>query len=171
MATLRIESVEFSKRTLTLQTPDSGEAYKFHATFEPGEYEIKLSKKKRSLDANAYAWVLIDKLAEAVRLDKLAVYRDAIKHIGGVSEVVCVQDRAVESLCEKWSKNGLGWQSETFPSKIEGCTNVVLYYGSSTYNTAQMSRLIDYVVQDCRAVGVETKPDEEIKSLLEEWNG
>ena len=31
-----------------------------------------------------------------------------------------------------WEHNGLGWVTEILPSKIAGCVNVVLYYGSST---------------------------------------
>lgn len=132
---------------------------------------IKKHREKRSLDANAYCWVLIDKLSQATGLPKAEVYRQAIKNIGGVSETVCVQDRALNKLCEGWEHNGIGWQAETFPSKIDGCTNVTLYYGSSTYDTAQMSRLIDHITQDCKSVGIETMTPEELSRLVEAWNG
>lgn len=131
--------------------------------------EVKPYREKRSLDANAYFFVLADKLAAKLNLSKEEVYRNAIKDIGGVSETVCVKTRAVERLCEGWSQNGIGWQTETFPSKIDGCTNVILYYGSSTYDTEQMSRLIDHIVQDCRAVGIETRTPDEIANLLSMW--
>ena len=75
----------------------------------------------------------------------------------------------MKQLCEAWSKNGIGWQTDTFPSKIEGCTNVILYYGSSTYDTAQMSRLINLILDECRQVGIEVKSEEEINSLLNSW--
>lgn len=132
---------------------------------------IKIDKfrEKRSLDANAYAWVLMDRLAEKLSVTKEEIYRKIIKEIGGVSEIVCVKKAAVESLCEKWSGNGIGWQTETMPSKIDGCMNVILYYGSSTYDTAQMSRLIENIIQDCEAVGIETKTDEEIANMLSLW--
>lgn len=133
--------------------------------------EIKEYKERRSLDANAYFFVLADKLAEKLNITKEEIYRNAIKNIGGVSETVCVKNKAVERLCEGWRKNGLGWQTDTFPSKIEGCTNVILYYGSSTYDTAQMSRLIDNIVQDCKAVGIETRTPNEIANLLSIWEG
>lgn len=133
------------------------------------ELTVKRYRVKRSLDANAYAWVLIDKIAQRMRMSKVDVYRDHIRHIGGVSETVCVQDRAVEKLTEAWSKNGIGWQTETFPSKISGCTNVTLYYGSSTYDTTQMSALIDALVQSCKALGIETMPEAELKSLMEAY--
>ena len=131
--------------------------------------EIKPYRAKRSLDANAYFFVLADKLAEKLNTTKEEIYRNAIRDIGGVSETVCVKNKAVERLCEGWIRNGLGWQTETFPSKIEGCTNVILYYGSSTYDTAQMSRLIDNIVQECKAQGIETATPNEIANLLSLW--
>jgi hypothetical protein len=132
---------------------------------------IKIAKatKRRSLDANAYCFVLIGKIAEKTNVPKEEVYRKAIKEIGGNYDVVCVQDKAVEALCESWRKMGLGWQAETFPSKLDGCTNVTLYYGSSTYDVSTMSRLIDNIVQDCKALGIETKSSEELESLLGAW--
>lgn len=130
---------------------------------------VKRFRQRRSLDANAYAWVLIDKIAERMKLPKEAVYRDHIRALGGVSETVCVQDRAVDRLIQAWGKNGLGWQTETFPSKIAGCTNVTLYYGSSTYDTAQMSGLIDALVQSCKAIGIETMPQEQLDSLMRSY--
>lgn len=133
------------------------------------EVTVKKYRKGRSLDANAYAWVLIDKIARRLRLSKAEVYRNTIRTIGGVSETVCVVDKAVDRLCQVWSRNGLGWQTETFPSKIEGCTNVILYYGSSSYDTEQMSALIDFLVQECKALGIETMPPEELESLINNY--
>ena len=131
--------------------------------------EIKQYKERRSLDANAYFWVLCDKLATALRKSKTEIYREYIKDIGGVSETVCVKNAAVERLCEGWSKNGIGWQTETFTSKIEGCTNVVLYYGSSTFSTAQMSMLLDLVIQDCHEQGIATDTPEQIAEMKARW--
>lgn len=139
--------------------------------FEKLSVEIKPFRERRSLDANAYFFVLADKLAEKLNTTKEEIYKNAIKEIGGVSETVCVKNQAVERLCEGWCQNGIGWQTDTFPSKLEGCTNVILYYGSSTYDTAQMSRLIDNIVQDCKAVGIETRTPDEIASLLSMWEG
>ena len=132
---------------------------------------IKVGKKRkqRSLDANAYCFVLIDKLAAKLGLTKEEVYRQAIREIGGVSEVVCVQNIALDTFCRMWSCNGLGWQTETFPSKVPDCTNVIVYYGSSEYDTAQMSRLIDRIVDDCKEQGIETMPQAELDSLLNSW--
>lgn len=133
------------------------------------EFTLKKYRKKRSLDANAYAWVLIDKLSKRMNRTKTDVYIDAVKDVGGNTDIVCVQDKAVDKLREGWNKNGIGWVTETTPSKLEGCTNVILYYGSSTFDTAQMSRMIDNLIQDCQAVGIETMPPDELAALLEGW--
>ena len=133
------------------------------------EITVKKYRKKRSLDCNAYAWVLIDKLAAKLNLPKVDVYRELIRSIGGVSQTVCVMNNAVDALIEGWRHNGLGWFGETFPSKIDGCTNVILYFGSSTYDTKQMSALIDYLVETCKMQGIETATPEEIAKYKEEW--
>ena len=127
--------------------------------------EIKEKKEKRTREANAYAWVLLDKLAEKTHISKEDIYRDLIKNIGGNSEIVCVQNKAVERLCDGWRKNGIGWVSDTLPSKIDGCTNVILYYGSSTYDSSQMHRLIELIVQECKQQDIETLTPEELERL------
>lgn len=152
-------------------TASDPEAVRFALTFEPGDYTISRAKRKRSLDANAYCWVLIDKIAAVMRLGKEEVYRNAIRDIGGNSEIICVPDKAVDTLRRCWEQNGLGWQMETMPSKLPGCTNAVLYYGSSAYDSRQMSILIDRLIQDAAALGIETMPPDRLKSLLEAWNG
>ena len=131
--------------------------------------EIKEHREKRSLDANTYCWVLLDKLAQATRLPKTEIYRKAIKEIGGVSDTVCVLEKAADRLEKGWACNGIGWFTERWESRLAGCVNVTLYYGSSVYDTAQMSRLIDYIVQDCKALGIETLPPDRLAALKEDW--
>ena len=130
---------------------------------------IKKHRERRSLDANAYAWLLMDKLAEVTAVPKSDVYRREVKDVGGNTEIVCVREIAVQKLCDGWQKNGIGWQTDVIDSKIDGCKNVVLYYGSSTFDTKQMSRLIDNIVQDCKALGIETLTPQQLDALKEEW--
>ena len=138
------------------------------------EYVMTIDKvrKKRSLDANAYFWVLADKLATAQGLPGTTeIYRHYIKEIGGNREFVCVRSEAADKLCAGWERGGLGWLTERFPSKVAGCVNVILFYGSSTYDTAQMSRLIELAVQDCEAIGIDVATPAERALLLERWEG
>ena len=131
----------------------------------PWELELKKVKKRRSLDANAYAWVLIDRLAARLGTSKEEVYRETIRNIPGVSEIVCCRQSAAHSLMETWKGRGIGWQAEEMPSKIKGCVNVVLYYGSSVYDSRQMSALIDELVRECHEQRIETMGPEEIRRL------
>lgn len=128
-------------------------------------------KPKRSLDANAYAWVLIGKIAEKTNIPKTEVYKDAIREIGGNYDVVCIKSEAVDTLRNAWERNGIGWLTEITYSKLKGCTNVLLYYGSSSYDQHQMSRLIENLTQDCDALNIDTKSQAEIDSLLSSWGG
>ena len=137
-----------------------------------GEIDIKIKKffKHRSLDANAYMWVLIDKLSVATATPCRDIYFDQLKNVGGNMEQYCSVPGAIDKLCELWKQEGhtgWGWPFERYPSKIDGCENVKLWYGSSTFDTATMSRLLSNLVQDCKACGIETLPPDELKSLLE----
>lgn len=130
---------------------------------------IKEHKQKRSLNSNSYAWTLIDKLAEKLRIAKTDIYRSYVREIGGNNWLVCVQDKALDDLIRTWSAHGIGWFAETEKSKLEGCTNVRLYYGSSEYDTVQMSRLIELIVQDCKTYDIETLTPAEIERMNAEW--
>ena len=131
--------------------------------------EVKQWRERRSLEANAYAWVLIDKIAEATQQGRTEVYRSYIRDVPGNSQLVCVPTKAVSRLIQGWSHNGLGWITDTMPSKLPECTNVQLYYGSSTYDTKQMSALIDLIVQDAKDLGIETLTPVELARMKEEW--
>ena len=131
---------------------------------------VKQYRKKRSLDANSYFWVLCNKLSEKTRLPKDEIYRSAIKNIGGNSYISPVLVEEKENAIKMWESHGLGWVCEdTGSSKVKGCTNIIFYAGSSFYDTEQMSRLIDNIVQDCKAVGIETMTPDQLQILKEEW--
>lgn len=132
------------------------------------KYEVKEYKQKRSLDSNAYCWVLLGKLQDKLKISKEDIYKALIKEIGSY-EVIPVKNDAVTRFRQAWSKNGLGWITETTKSKLEGFTNVIAYYGSSSYNTEEMTRLIELIIQECRQLDIETKTKAEIDSLLENW--
>lgn len=130
--------------------------------------EAKKYRKKRSLDANAYCWVLINKLAEKLNLKPIEVYRKAIYEIG-VREIIPVKNEAVARYKEVWQNNGLGWLCETVPSKLNGYTNVIAWYGSSVYDSKEMSRLVDSIVDECKLQNIETMTPAELKRLKEAW--
>lgn len=133
------------------------------------DIEAKKHRNKRSLDANAYCWTLLGKLSEKMNIKPADIYKMEIKDIG-VYEVLPIKDAAVEKFVQAWQKNGIGWICEVIgKSKIEGYTNIKAYYGSSTYDTKEMSRLIDSIVYDCKMQGIETATPEELARLKEAW--
>lgn len=134
------------------------------------DLEVKEHRKKRSLDANAYCWVLINKIADALRITPVEIYRQAIQNVGGNYEVLPVKEEAAEHFKQVWQAQGLGWPCvDMGKSKIDGYRNLRAYYGSSTYSTSQMAQLIDALLQDCRALDIEVKSEEEIASILGAW--
>lgn len=141
-----------------------------HKTGRLYDMEIKEHRKKRSLDANAYAWVLINKIADALRITPKEIYRQAIQGIGDNCEIIPIKEEAAEHFKQIWEAQGLGWPCiDMGKSKIDGYRNLRAYYGSSTYDTRQMSILIDNLVQDCKALDIETMPPERLAALMEGW--
>lgn len=130
---------------------------------------IKEFRKMRSRDANRYLWLLCNKLSVKVGALPEEIYRHYIPDVGDNSDTICAPDAAVKRFREWWEARGLGWCTEIMASKIPGCTNVICYYGSSTYDTKQMARLIDLVVEDCKQQGIETLPPEELERMALEW--
>lgn len=134
------------------------------------DLEVKEHREKRSLDANAYAWVLIHKLAAVMRLTPEEVYLNAVLNVGDNFTPMCVRLQDVERFKRSWQSNGLGWPVlDLGISQVPGCRNLMAYHGSSTFDTAQMSRLIDGLVQDCKALDIETLSEEKLSLLKESW--
>ena len=133
------------------------------------QYEIKEHKRKRSLDANSYCWVLCKKIADVLRITKEEVYRKAINEVGKF-EILPIKDEAVRTFINAWSSKGIGWICEVLnKSKLDGYTNVIAYYGSSIYDTKEMSILIDNIVQEAKQLDIETMTPDEIENLKSLW--
>lgn len=135
--------------------------------------ELKKWRKKRSLDANSYCWTLCDKIAKELCKDgtivtKEDVYKDAILQIGSFEPFI-VQEKTYMNFKRIWEKQGLGFLVQEV-SKKDKCIKVNGYYGSSTYNTKEMSLLIECIVELAKTLNIETKPQSEIDSLLKEWD-
>ena len=132
---------------------------------------VKEHQKKRSLDANAYAWVLINKLADVLRITPLEIYRQAILNVSGNYEVIPIKEEAVDHFQKIWEAQGLGWPCvDMGKSKLDGYRNLRAYYGSSTFSVSQMQVFIDNLAQDCKALNIETMTPDKLALLMEEWN-
>lgn len=154
----------------------------FRAEFQnlkdvPVDVEIKKHRNKRSLDANAYFWVLAGKLSAElttakVRVSPNDVYRSYVREIGGNYDVIPVREDRLEHWDRVWCAGHDGRMTvDMGPCRnLDGYHNVRTYIGSSDYDTSQMSRLIDLIVQDCKEHGIETLTPDKLDAMKEEWN-
>jgi hypothetical protein len=158
--------------TLTVRsTADLAEVSEAAVSLKKGkewEVEFKPIRKKRSLSANAYAWVLMDKLAQKLGTTKAAVYREHVR-VYGTFQVLRLNREALGRFEELWTRNGLGWIVEYICGRDHATVEVMAYPGTSTYTTAEMARFIDGLVTECREQGIETMEPGKLKSLVEAW--
>lgn len=136
----------------------------------PVEISIKKAVKHRSLEANRYAWVLIDQIAVKTNRTRSEVYRHAIREIGGVSQDMMIKTAAIPLFTQIWEAKGLGNQIELVDTEEEtGWSSIRIFYGSSTYDTAQMSALLDSLIQEAEAQGIPTITPKEEARMLGKW--
>jgi len=135
------------------------------------DYTVSIDKyhEPRSLTANAYLWVLLDKIAEKLGSTKEQTYKAVITTVG-VFEMLPIKKEAVAEFKRRWESKGLGWVCEELrESKLKGYTTVMAYYGSSTYNSKEMSRLLDYVVEEAKELGIDVRTPEQIEEMKRLW--
>ena len=126
--------------------------------------EIEVKRKKRSKNANAYYWSLLQELCFELNLDLIQEYRKRVKELG-ICQTFELDTKNVPTFVYLWEDRGIAY----FTEKVEENGNKTIinaYYGSSSYNSKQMSRLIDNLVQDCRSVGIQTLEDRDIEDLI-----
>lgn len=126
--------------------------------------EIEVKKKKRSKNANSYLWKLLQELCEEMNIDVIGEYRRRVKELG-IFKQWEIDTLNVPTFEKLWQDRGIAW----FTEKVEEVgekTIINAYYGSSSYNSKQFSRLLDNLVQDCRSVGIKTLEDIELEELI-----
>lgn len=141
------------------------------------EIDIRKAHRHRSLEANAYCWALIDQITRKLQIRepkagwrKEEVYRNAIRQIGGVSKEIYILSEALPVFKKAWEKDGLGNQVELVSEEKEtGWCCVTVYFGSSQYDTQQMSQLINNLIQDAEALGIPTITPKEEEKMLQRW--
>lgn len=127
--------------------------------------EIKVHRERRSFDANAYMWVLLTKMAAVLHTTKDELYLLVLERYGVFTHVI-VKPEVVERVKQEWRT-----VRELGEVTINGKTGVQLqcYFGSSTYNTKEMSTLIDGVVSECKELDIETLTPKELALLKQDW--
>ena len=126
--------------------------------------EVYTKRKKRSKSSNNYYWTLLQQLCEELNIDVIEEYKKRVKELG-IFQTFELSNENVPTFVRLWEEKGIAF----FTEKVEEIGNKTIinaYYGSSSYNSKQMSKLIDNLVQDCRSVGIQTLEDIEIEELI-----
>ena len=132
---------------------------------EDKEFEIKPYRKARTNRQNSYYWVLIAKLADKLRLSKIELHNQMLRDYG---QPYIIEGEQVYSMFPDTEETEAKLLREEF-FHVAPTTNVRsgakhnyrayrLLRGSSTYNTEEMSILLDGLIQEAKNVGVETLP-------------
>lgn len=129
------------------------------------DIEIKEHKEHRSLSANAYAWLLQDKISKALNRRIDDIHNEMVLQYG-VLETFSVKKESVESvirLCDYYKILG--------ESELNGTTFVHIRCGIGThlYDTAEMAKFIQGVVAEAQELGIPTKTPDEIAELESLW--
>lgn len=95
--------------------------------------------------------------------------RQDVRKIGPYKDFDLNEDEA-KTFRVAWERLGQGWPTEQVDFTPDGERVVIrAYYGSSTYNTKRMSRLIDMIVEDCKELGIETLTPQQLDAMKERW--
>lgn len=143
------------------------------ASDEPDKWEILLQKKKkkRSLDANAYMWKLIDSLAKATGSDKITVYKNMLIDFPGITSSYIVEEEAADDFIKVWTGQGIGWSVEEIPCAYEGKKSFLAHKGSSAFSSEEMARFIDALIDECKLQGISTLSPRDLELLKGYGNG
>ena len=127
------------------------------------KFEIKEYHKKRSLNANAYAWALIGKIADVLRSSKDEIYLEMLKKYGQSEIVSVLSDINVTGYFKYFE--------EIATVRLQGkiFTHYKVFKGSSEYDSREMAVLIDGIVSEAKELGIETLPNDEIERIKKLW--
>lgn len=125
-------------------------------------------KQKRSLDANAYAWVLMTKIANHpdISSSKEDVYEQMLQKYGTLYED---EDGYITITVKKsvdMSKVDGHWKFIKDNGKF---ASYLMIKGSSEYDTAEMSHFIDRIVEEAKELGIETATPDDLERMKQEW--
>lgn len=143
----------------------------------PVRVTAKQWKEKRSLDANSYYWVLVTKLAEALHISKPRCHNLMLRRYGqnltidGHGAYIRIPDT---EKAEEMALEASEYHIRPTSQVVTGNDGVnyrtyIMLMGSSQYDTAEMSHLIDGLVDECKAAGIETLPPDELARMMADY--
>ncbi len=134
---------------------------------KPHTVEIKPVTQKRTLTANNYYWALLEKLAQKQRLGRRELHQHMLSEYGvtrtdanGNKQIFSVKDGIEISIPEMYiEQTGVGYISGVKFNHYR------VLKGSSEMNKEEFCRLLDGMIYECKAQGIETLTPLEIEKL------
>lgn len=138
---------------------------------------VKLWRDKRSLNANSYYWVLLSRLAEAVGISKPRAHNLMLRKYG--QNLVIDSQIAFLVIPDTEEAEETALEAESFhirpTSQVKQGKDGKMYRtytvlaGSSTYDTKEMSELINGLVSECKEQGIETLTPDELARMMKDY--
>lgn len=124
--------------------------------------EIKQTRKKRSLDANAMLWAILGEMAVVLRADKDELYLIMLERYGVFTHIV-VKPNLIERIKSEWRT-----VRELGEVTVNGKTGIQLqcFFGSSRYNSMEFSVLLDGVISEAKELGIDLFSEDDKLSAL-----
>lgn len=137
---------------------------------EEKEWEVKEHKQRRSLNANAYFHVLCQKIAEATHQTITAVKNQLLADYGQIDTdmgTVILRDEI------DWKCVQVIHLLPTSATRTLDDGKLYRVYwvvrGSHTYDTKEMTRLIEGAVMEAKELDIETMTPDELKRMMAAW--
>lgn len=135
---------------------------------------LKQFRQKRSLDANAYYWLLLTQLADKTNVTNPFMHNQLLRRYG---QPQVIDDKMVYLVLPDSDEGAkIADEAETFHIKptsqvktgVDGrqYRTYILLKGSSEFNTKEMSTLINGLVDECKQVGLETITPAELERMM-----
>lgn len=155
---------------LTFRVEDCSPASAEEMTGKALRLDAVMWRDKRSREANSYYWTLLAKLAGKLGRSNVSLHNEMIAKYGEPMPVLC-GERVYVSLpdneaVEKWVEENETVHLRPTSQVINGHRTYRLMLGSSYYDTAEFSRLLDGLIEDCKAVGIETMTPAEVERMM-----
>ena len=167
---LNAEILDMKTARLTMDV-DKSALENMPSADKPLSVEIKVYRKKRSLSANAYLWVLLDKMARLMGggHSKEFLYLRYIREVGRFDASVWVFKDAYDAYKKQWESMALGNICDIL--KIEGnMYNLICYFGTHYYDSKEMTFFIDKIIADAEELGIPTLTPKEYAEMMKGLN-
>ena len=119
-------------------------------------------RARRSLDANACLWACLGDIAKAINQDNWSVYLLMLERYGKFTHIL-VKPEVVEAVRLQWRETKIVGETQVDGKPM---VQMLCFFGSSTYDSAEFSRLLNGVISEMQDMHLEVPTSAEMKAIL-----